>query len=56
MVLNMKEDKELSIILGRPFLNTVRALIDIHDSRLTLHVEDEETTFEMNPKVGYDMP
>lgn len=55
-VLDMKEDDDLSIILGIPFLSTARALIDIHDSKLTLWVEDEQITYEMNRKVSYDMP
>nr|KAJ0208821.1 hypothetical protein LSAT_V11C400200830 [Lactuca sativa] len=56
VVLDMKEDEELPTILGRPFLSTTRALVDIYDSMLTLHVEDEEITFEMNQKVSYDKP
>ncbi|XP_023744585.1 uncharacterized protein LOC111892760 [Lactuca sativa] len=32
VVLDMKEDGDLPIILGRPFLSTTRALVDIHDS------------------------
>ncbi|XP_023770939.1 uncharacterized protein LOC111919607 [Lactuca sativa] len=36
LVLDMKEDEDLPIILGRPLLSTVRALIDIHDTKLTL--------------------
>ncbi|XP_023752484.1 uncharacterized protein LOC111900829 [Lactuca sativa] len=55
-VLDMKEDEDLPIILGRPFLSTTRALFDIHDSKLTLHVEDEEITFEMSPKVSHEKP
>ena len=29
IILNMEEDKEISIILGRPFLATGRAMIDV---------------------------
>ena len=29
IVLDMKEDKEIPIILGRPFLETGRAMIDV---------------------------
>lgn len=50
VVLDMKEDEDLPIILGRPFLRTARALIDIHDSKITLRVEDEEVTFGVNQK------
>nr|GEU87874.1 reverse transcriptase domain-containing protein [Tanacetum cinerariifolium] len=37
--------------LGRPFLRTARALIDIHGEELTLRVNDEAITF----KVGHTM-
>ncbi|GJS68882.1 reverse transcriptase domain-containing protein [Tanacetum coccineum] len=37
------------LILGRPFLRTARALIDVHGEELTLRVNDEAITF----KVGH---
>ncbi|XP_023742504.1 uncharacterized protein LOC111890633 [Lactuca sativa] len=36
IVLDMEEDHQVPIILGRPFLNTTGAIIDIRDSRITL--------------------
>lgn len=54
VVLNMKENDNLPIILGRPFLSTTRALVDTHDSKLTLRVENEEITFDMIQKVSND--
>ena len=56
VVLDMMEDENLPIILGRPFLSTARALVDIYDSKPTLHVEDEAITFEMDPKVSHEIP
>ena len=46
IILDMEEDKEVSIILGRPFLAT-RALIDVHKGELRLRVQDEEVTFKV---------
>lgn len=46
----MKEDEEFSIIIGKPFLGTAHALEDIHDSKLTLWVGDEDVTFGVNKK------
>ncbi|GJT96732.1 reverse transcriptase domain-containing protein, partial [Tanacetum coccineum] len=37
------------LILGRPFLRTARALIDVHGEEMTLRVNDEAITF----KVGH---
>ncbi|XP_076902974.1 uncharacterized protein LOC143557896 [Bidens hawaiensis] len=38
VILDMDEDKNVPLILGRPFLVTARALIDVCTSRLTLRV------------------
>ena len=36
VVLDMEEDKEIPLILGRPFLATNRTLINVHSGNLTL--------------------
>ena len=38
IILDMKEDKEVPIILGRPFLATRRAMIDVQKGELRLRV------------------
>ena len=38
IVLDMEEDKEIPIILGRPFLATGKAMIDVHKGELKLRV------------------
>ena len=51
VVLDMEEDQEIPIILGRPFLATGRALIDVHSGNLTLRVNEEKAIFNiLNPK------
>ncbi|GJZ93118.1 reverse transcriptase domain-containing protein [Tanacetum coccineum] len=35
------------LILGRPFLRTAHALVDVHDKKLTLRVGDEELIFNV---------
>ncbi|XP_017970434.1 PREDICTED: uncharacterized protein LOC108660685 [Theobroma cacao] len=47
VVLDMEEDKEVPIILGRPFLCVARALIDVEKGELTLRVQDQEVTFNI---------
>ena len=42
IVFNMEENKELPIILGRPFLETSRAMIDVQRGELKLRVQDDE--------------
>ena len=41
-MLDMEEDEKVPIILGRPFLATSRALIDVESGELTLKVEDDK--------------
>ncbi|GJU64613.1 reverse transcriptase domain-containing protein [Tanacetum coccineum] len=41
------------LILGRPFLRTARALIDVHGEELTLRVNDEAITFNVGHTSRY---
>ena len=47
IILDMEEDKEISIIFGRPFLAIGRALIDVQKGELRLRVQEEEVTFSV---------
>ena len=47
IVLDMEEDKDIPIILGRPFLATGGAIIDVRGGKLTLQVDDETVTLYM---------
>ncbi|GJT74504.1 DNA-directed DNA polymerase [Tanacetum coccineum] len=47
VVLEMDEDELAPIILGRPFLATARAIIDVHKGRLSLRVGKETITFNI---------
>ena len=47
VVLDMEEDREIPLILGRSFLATGRALINVHSSNLTLSVNNEEVHFNI---------
>ena len=42
IVLDMEEDKEIPIILGRPFLSTGKNMIDVQKGELKLRVQDYE--------------
>ncbi|XP_070054461.1 uncharacterized protein [Nicotiana tomentosiformis] len=52
IVVNMEENKEVPLILGRPFLVTCRAILDMHDRKLMLRVGEEMVNFEMNIATG----
>ena len=44
VILEIPEDDNMSIILGRPFLNTAGAVIDCNKSKVTFHINDNEHT------------
>ncbi|KAK4571039.1 hypothetical protein RGQ29_029758 [Quercus rubra] len=47
IVLDMDEDEEIPLILGRPFLVTGRTLIDLQQGKLVLRVGEDEVTFDV---------
>ncbi|GJY17878.1 reverse transcriptase domain-containing protein [Tanacetum coccineum] len=49
VVVDYDVNPRVPLILGRPFLRTARALIDVHGEELTLRVDDEAIPF----KVGH---
>ena len=47
IVLDMEEDKEIPIILGKPFLATGKAMIDVQKGELKLRVMDDKVRFSV---------
>nr|GEY71145.1 reverse transcriptase domain-containing protein [Tanacetum cinerariifolium] len=47
VVVDYESDPIVPLILGRPFLRTARALIDVHGEEMILHDEDERLTLNM---------
>ncbi|XP_050875003.1 uncharacterized protein LOC127078606 [Lathyrus oleraceus] len=45
VIMDIKEDSHIHIILGRPFLATVGAIIDVKKGRLTFEVGEEKVEF-----------
>ena len=48
VMINMEEDKQIPLLLGRPFLATRAALIDVKKGELTLRVRTKEVHFNLN--------
>ena len=42
IVMDIKEDSNIPIILGRPFLETVSAIIDVKQGKLTFELGEEK--------------
>ena len=51
VVLEMPEDDNMSIILGRPFLNTAGAVINCNQGKVTFNINDKEHTVYFPKKV-----
>ncbi|GJX80907.1 reverse transcriptase domain-containing protein [Tanacetum coccineum] len=47
----MREDSRILIILGRPFLETARAMIDIFNKKITPRVGDEVVIFDVDQSI-----
>lgn len=44
--MDMEEDHELPVILGKPFMTTGRVLIDVKQIELIFRVQDEKEIFK----------
>ncbi|GJV30546.1 reverse transcriptase domain-containing protein [Tanacetum coccineum] len=53
VVVDYVVDPRVPLILGRPFLRTARALIDVYGEELTLRVDDEAITFKVGQTSRY---
>jgi hypothetical protein len=47
----MPEDDNMSIILGRPFLNTAGAVINCNQGKVTFNINDKEYTVYFPEKI-----
>jgi len=52
VVLDLEADEKVSIILGRTFLRTSCALIDVFDGKIILQVGDETTVLKIPDPIG----
>ncbi|XP_021985831.1 uncharacterized protein LOC110882036 [Helianthus annuus] len=51
---DMEEDTEIPLILGRPFLATTQAMVDMSDGKLTLRVGEKDIKFEVGQQAEDD--
>ncbi|GJU77684.1 reverse transcriptase domain-containing protein [Tanacetum coccineum] len=51
VVVDYVADPRAPLILGRPFLRTARALIDVHGEQMTLRHDDQSVTFKVGDTV-----
>ena len=53
IILDMEEDYDVSLILGRQSLAIVRAMIDVQHVNLILKIHDEHVTFNVFKSMKY---
>nr|GFC13436.1 reverse transcriptase domain-containing protein [Tanacetum cinerariifolium] len=53
IVMDFEADPRVPLILGRSFLRTGRALLDVYGEEITLRVNDEAVTFNLNQTTRY---
>nr|GEV02064.1 reverse transcriptase domain-containing protein [Tanacetum cinerariifolium] len=53
VVVDFEADPRIPLILGRSFLRTDRALIDVYGEEITLRVNDKAVTFNLNQTTRY---
>ncbi|KAM0040071.1 putative aspartic peptidase domain superfamily [Helianthus debilis subsp. tardiflorus] len=56
VILYMEKDSEVPLILGRPFLATAHAVVDMNGGTLTLMFGDKEMKFGVGKRVEDDDP
>jgi len=47
VVMDIEEDIEVPLILGRPFMKTAKVIIDVDDTKLKVRVQDDEVNFNV---------
>nr|GFC04320.1 reverse transcriptase domain-containing protein [Tanacetum cinerariifolium] len=55
VVVDFEADPRVPLILGRSFLGTGHALIDVYGEEITLRVNDESVTFNLNQTMRYSL-
>ncbi|XP_078163505.1 uncharacterized protein LOC144558538 [Carex rostrata] len=53
VVVDMDEDIHTPLLLGRPFLNTAKAVIYVHDGIITMNIGEEKLTFDIKRSMKY---
>src|SRR5438270_1353522 len=53
VLLDMAEDRSIPLILGRSFLKTTRAIIDVDEGKIILRAGDESIEFHLANKIQY---
>ena len=53
VVVDMDEDTHTPLLLGRPFLNTAKDVIYVHNGIITMNIGEEKLTFDIKRSMRY---
>jgi hypothetical protein len=53
VIVDMEEDTQTPLLLGIPFLNTAKAVIDVHEGMISFKIGEEKITFHVNRGLKY---
>jgi len=53
VVMDIEEDAQVPLILGRPFMKTTKVIMDVDKARLKVCVQDEEVSFNVFEAMNY---
>jgi hypothetical protein len=53
VIVDMEEDTQTPLLLGRPFLNTAKAILDAHEGMIFFKIGKEKITFHVNRAMKY---
>ncbi|XP_014489928.1 uncharacterized protein LOC106752710 [Vigna radiata var. radiata] len=53
VIIEIEEDVDVPLILGRPFMKTARVLIYVENDKLNVRVQDEEVNFDVFEDVSH---
>lgn len=53
VAIDMEEDDRISIILGKQFLTTYGALINVKNGKISLNIGNEKVVFDMKNSMKY---
>jgi len=45
VAMDIEEDKDVSLILGRPFMKAAKVIIDVDNGKLKVRVQDDKVNF-----------
>ena len=46
-MIDIEEDVEIPLILGRPFMSTASCVVDMGKKKLEMGIEDQKTSFDL---------